>query len=203
MTRAFWSTCYFVIFVLCTGLLGYSWLVFQVEKAREAQQEGDNEKAARFYSRAERPFYVVPGLPQILREDYKNVSLSQVSILYEQNQSEEAFKKLEQISTTAPFITETGEYAFWSGNLLFQRALQTKDPETSVNSAKAALAEYQKGLVAEPNDWDLQYNFELVSHIFLQKERDQKKEQQKVKSILDKMRPVEPSREDLAPEKRG
>jgi hypothetical protein len=43
-----------------------------------------------------------------------------------------------------------------------------------------------------------------VGTIFLQKERSQKKEEQKVKSLLDKMRPTnEPSREDQAPEKRG
>jgi hypothetical protein len=193
-----------LILIVSVGLLGYSWLILQMEKAQKARQEGDIPRAASLYARAEKPFYVVPGLPHVLRGDYKNVSLGQVSILYEQNQSEDAFQKLEQISTTAPFVIETGEYAFWTGNLLFRRALQTKDPETSVNSAKAALAEYQKGLAAEPGDWDLKYNFELLSHIFLQKERDQKKEQQKVKSILDKMRPtVEPSREDLAPEKRG
>ena len=204
MRKILGPVCYFLIFIVSAALIGYGWLILQIEQAQRAQQRGDIQTAAKIYARAETPFYFVPWLARVLKEEYKSVSLSQVSILYEQNRAEEAFKKLEQISTTAPSLTESGEYAFWTGNLLFRQALQTKDPEASVNAAKSALSEFQKGLAAQPEDWDLKYNYELVSTIFLQKDRNQKKEEQKVKSLLDKMRPTnEPSREELAPEKRG
>ncbi|MGH7846699.1 MAG: hypothetical protein ACREQW_16245 [Candidatus Binatia bacterium] len=204
MRKVLGPVCYFLIFIGSAALLGYGWLILRIDQAQRAQQRGDTETAAKIYSQAETPFYFVLGLARVLREEYKNVSLSQVSILYGQNRTEDAFKKLEQISTTAPLLMESGEYAFWTGILLFRQALQTKDPEASVNAAKSALSEFQKGLAAQPEDWDLKYNYELVSTIFLQKERSQKREEQKVKSLLDKMRPTnDPSGEDLAPEKRG
>jgi hypothetical protein len=202
--KIFGPVFYFLIFIVSAGLIGYGWLVLQVEQAQKAQQRGDGDTASNLYTRAETPFYFVPWLGRLLKREYKNVAFSQITILYEQNRTEEAFKKLEQISTTAPALTESGEYSFWTGNLLFRQALQTKDPEAAVNAAKSALSEFQKGLAAQPEDWDLKYNYELVSTVFLQKERSQKKEEQKVKSLLDKMRPTnEPSREDMAPEKRG
>jgi hypothetical protein len=193
---------YLLVFVVSAGLIGYSWVMLQVERAQKAQREGERDLAARIYAQAERPFQLVPWLPAILREAYKSVSLSQVEILYAENRTDDAFEKLEQISATLPSLAESGEYSFWAGNLLFRRALQTKDPETSFNAAKGALSEYQKGLAAEPNDWDLKYNFELISQIF--QKGDRSKDDQKVKSLVDKMRQTnEPSREELAPEKRG
>jgi hypothetical protein len=202
MKRLFTPLFYFVIFIVSVGLIGYGWLILQTQAAQTAHQQGDIQGATQIYGRAEKVFYFIPWLSRILPEEYKEVSLRQVAILYEQNRSDEAFEKLEQISITAPSLTESGEYSFWTGNLLLRRALQTKDPETSVNAAKAALSDYQKGLAAQPDDWDLKYNFELVSQLF--QKGDKSKDEQKVKSLVDKMRQQnEPSREELAPEKRG
>ena len=202
MKRLLTPLFYFVIFIVSVGLIGYGWLILQTQAAQTAHQQGDIQGATQIYGRAEKVFYFIPWLSRILPEEYKDVILRQVAILYEQNRSDEAFEKLEQISITAPSLTESGEYSFWTGNLLLRRALQTKDPETSVNAAKAALSEYQKGLAAQPDDWDLKYNFELVSQLF--QKGDKSKDEQKVKSLVDKMRQQnEPSREELAPEKRG
>jgi len=202
MKKLFSPVFYFVIFIVSVSLIGYGWLVLQTQAAQTAHEQGDILGATQIYGRAEKVFYFIPWLSRILPEEYKDVSLRQVAILYEQDRSDEAFEKLEQISITAPSLTESGEYSFWTGNLLLRRALQTKDPETSVNAAKAALSEYQKGLAAQPDDWDLKYNFELVSQLF--QKGDKSKDQQKVKSLVDKMRQQnEPSREELAPEKRG
>jgi hypothetical protein len=65
------------------------------------------------------------------------------------------------------------------------------------------MSEYQRGLAAQPGDWDLKFNYELVRGILAQPERDRKAQEQKVKSIIDKMRPHEPSQQQVAPEKRG
>jgi tetratricopeptide (TPR) repeat protein len=202
MKKLFSPVFYFVIFIVSAGLMGYAWIILQTQAAQTAHEQGDIEAAARIYGRAEKVFYFIPWLSRILPEEYKDVSLRQVAILYEQDRADEAFEKLEQISITAPSLTESGEYSFWTGNLLLRRAFQTKDPESSVNAAKAALSEYQKGLAAQPDDWDLKYNFELVSQLF--QKGDKSKDEQKVKSLVDKMRQQnEPSREELAPEKRG
>ena len=202
MKKLFSPIFYFVIFVVSAGLIGYGWIILQTQAAQTAHEQGDIEAAAQIYGSAEKVFYFIPWLSRILPEEYKDVSLRQVAILYEQDRADEAFEKLEQISITAPSLTESGEYSFWTGNLLLRRAFQTKDPESSVNAAKAALSEYQKGLAAQPDDWDLKYNFELVSQLF--QKGDKSKDEQKVKSLVDKMRQNnEPSREELAPEKRG
>ena len=202
MKRLFTPFFYFVIFIVSVGLIGYGWLILQTQAAQTAHEQGDIQGASQIYGRAEKIFYFIPWLSRILPDEYRDVSLRQVAILYEQDRSDEAFEKLEQISITAPSLTESGEYSFWTGNLLLRRALQTKDAEASVNAAKAALSEYQKGLAAQPDDWDLKYNFELVSQLF--QKGDKSKDEQKVKSLVDKMRQQnEPSREELAPEKRG
>ena len=89
------------------------------------------------------------------------------------------------------------------GNVLFRQAIESKDGETATNSLKAALSEYQRGLAQQPDDWDLKFNYELVRNILAQPDRDRKSQEQKVKSIMDKMRPQDPSQQQMAPEKRG
>jgi HKD family nuclease len=98
---------------------------------------------------------------------------------------------------------ESGDYAFWMGNLLFRQATESKNPETSLNALKAALSEYQKGLAAKPEDWDLKFDYELVRSIFAQQDRNKEKQQQQIKTLIEKMRPQDPSQQQLAPEKRG
>jgi hypothetical protein len=131
------------------------------------------------------------------------MNLNEVAILYSQRKYQDALAKLETLPADAPSVVENSEYSFWMGNLLFRQAVESKNPETSVNSLKAALSEYQKGLVAQPDDWDLKFNYELVRHIFSQKDQSRQQQEQKVKTLIEKMRPQEPSRQELAPEKRG
>lgn len=194
---------YFLIFIVSTGSLAYGWLLWHMDRAQKAVVRGDAEGAIETYARLESIFHRVPWMPRILEEQYKDVSFNQISILYSRGKDDEALKKLEQLPAYAPSLAESGEYSFWMGNLLFRQAARTEDPEGSVSALKAALSEYQRGLAAHSDDWDLKYNYELVRTIFSQRDRDKKKEEQKVKSILDKMRPTDPSRQDVAPEKRG
>jgi hypothetical protein len=89
------------------------------------------------------------------------------------------------------------------GNVLFRQALESKDPETSGKTLTSALSEYQRGLAAQPDDWDLKFNYELLRNLLAQPDRDRKAQEQKVKSIIDKMRPTDPTQKQMAPEKRG
>jgi hypothetical protein len=142
-------------------------------------------------------------LAQIFVAEHKQASLNQVAILYSQRKSAEALTKLEELPARAPALVDSADYGFWMGNVLFRQALESNDAETVANSLKAALSEYQRGLAAEPDDWDLKFNYELVRSILAQPERDRKAQEQKIKSIIDKMRPQEPARQQVAPEKRG
>jgi hypothetical protein len=129
--------------------------------------------------------------------------LNQVAILYSQRKNGDALAKLEQLPSDAPELVESADYLFWMGNVLFRQALESKDPETSVKTLTSAMSEYQRGLAAQPDDWDLKFNYELLRSMLAQPDRDKKAQEQKVKSIIDKMRPTDPTQKQMAPEKRG
>ena len=197
------ATGYLFFLLLSLGLLGYGWMGRQFEAAQNAFQRGESAAALESYRRAEMPFQKLPWLAKLFKEEYTQVNLNQVAILYNQKQNQEAVEKLEQLPAYLPETAESGDYAFWMGNLLFRQATESKNPEASLNALKGALSEYQKGLAAKPDDWDLKFDYELVRAIFAKQDRSQEKQEQKVKTILDKMRPQEPSQQQMAPEKRG
>jgi tetratricopeptide (TPR) repeat protein len=194
---------YLFLLLLSLGLMGYGWTMRQFETAQNAFHQGDIAGAIESYRRAEMPFQKLPWLAQLFREEYAQVNFNQVAILYHQKQNQEALEKLEQLPTHLPALAESGDYGFWMGNLLFRQATESKNPEASLNALKAALSEYQKGLAAQPDDWDLKFDYELVRSIFAKQDRSQEKQEQKVKSLIDKMRPQDPSQQKMAPEKRG
>ena len=194
---------YLLLLLLSLGLLGYGWMMRQFETAQNAFHQGDSVAALESYRRAEMPFQKFSWLAKLFEEEYTQVNLNQVAIYYNQKQNQEALEKLEQLPTHLPALAESGAYGFWMGNLLFRQATESKNPEASLNALKAALSEYQKGLAAKPDDWDLKFDYELVRSIFAKQDRNQEKQEQKVKSIIDKMRPQEPTQQQMAPEKRG
>lgn len=194
---------YLFLLLLSVGLLGYGWMMRQFESAQNAFHQGDIAGALESYGRAEMPFQKLPWLAKVFKEEYTQVNFNQVAILYNQRQNQEALEKLEQLPAQLPALAESGDYSFWMGNLLFRQATESKNSEASFNALKAALSEYQKGLAAKPDDWDLKFDYELVRSIFAKQDRSQEKQEQKVKSIIDKMRPQEPTQQQLAPEKRG
>jgi hypothetical protein len=194
---------YLLVFLISAGLIGYGWLTFELDHAHRAFSRGDLAGAMAIYARAERPLHQLPWLTQILPEEHKQASLNQVAILYRQQKNTDALAKLEEIPAYASDLVESADYLFWMGNVLFRQALQSKDPETSAKTLTSAMSEYQRGLAAQPEDWDLKFNYELLRSMLAQPDRDRKAQEQKVKSIIDKMRPTDPSQKQLAPEKRG
>ena len=196
-------TSYLLVFLISSGLIAYGWLMLQFDTAQKALRRGDLSQAMEIYAPVETAFHKIPWLPDLLKSEYKHLSFNQVSVLYSQSKNQEALAKLEQLTAHAPALAESSDYSFWMGNLLFRQAAESKDPETSVNALKTAMSEYQRGLASQPDDWDLKFNYELVRKVFLQQGRDRQKQEQKVKSIIEKMRPREPSPQEIAPEKRG
>jgi tetratricopeptide (TPR) repeat protein len=192
-----------LVLLTALGLFAYAWLNFELDRAKTAFDQGDLERALRIYSRVEQPFQSLPWLAQVFVDEHKQASLNQVAILYNQRKNADALSKLEELPAYAPALVDSADYGFWMGNVLFRQALESSDSETVSNSLKAAMSEYQRGLAIEPDDWDLKFNYELVRSILAQPDRDRKAQEQKIKSIIDKMRPQEPSRQQVAPEKRG
>jgi tetratricopeptide (TPR) repeat protein len=203
-TRTYAKTLgYVFLFIISVALIGYGWMMQQFERAQNAYRQGDSVRALEFYGGVESPFQKLPWMSALFKEEYEHLNLNAVAILYSQGKYQEALAKLEKLPADDPSLVETGDYSFWMGNLLFRQAVESKNPESSVNALKGALSEYQKGLVAQPDDWDLKFNYELMRHIFAQQDRNRQQQEQKVKTLIEKMRPQEPSRQELAPEKRG
>jgi len=194
---------YLLVFLISAGLMGYGWLTFELDRGQKALAKGDLAGAMEAYARAERPFQELPWLAQLLPEEHKQASLNQVAILYRQRRNSEASAKLEQIPAQSAALVEDGDYLFWTGTVLLREATETKDPEASGKALKAALSEYQRGLAAQPDDWDLKFNYELLRSMLGQPDRNRKAQEQKVKSIIDKMRPTDPAQKQAPPEKRG
>lgn len=204
MKRLLWPISFLMVFVLSGGLAAYAFWLFQIERGNQAFQRGDSKTATEFYEWAESPFIKFPWLALLLKSEYQKLFFNQVRLLYAKGQDGAVLERLEEGAMRAPFLSEDGEYSFWAGNILLRKALQSKDPEDLATGLKATLAEYHKGLVAQPDDWDLKYNYELVRYLLSAKVQGKKEGEEKAKSILEKMRPkVDPSQEALPPEKRG
>ena len=203
MRKFFWAVFLILVFLCSAGLIGYSWLVFQISRGVAAARHGELETAAGFFELAETPFRKVPWLSRILRDDYGRLTFDQVNVLFAQGEPEVILDRFEEAVRSSPTIKDQGDFSFWMGNLLFRRAVASQDGEEALGYLKSALAEYQRGLAVEPEDWDLKYNYEVIRQIFAQKEQDSKREGEKVKSILDKMRPTQDKKQEIAPEKLG
>jgi len=203
MKKFFWAVFLILVFLCSAGLIGYSWLVFQISRGIAAAHHGELEKAAATFELAETPFRTVPWLSRILEDDYQRLIFDQVNVLFAQGEPDVIFDKFEDAVRSSPTIKDQGDFSFWMGNLLFRRAVASQDGEEALGYLKSALAEYQRGLAVAPEDWDLKYNYEVIRQIFAQKEQASKREGEKVKSILDKMRPTQDKKQQIAPEKLG
>jgi tetratricopeptide (TPR) repeat protein len=203
MRKFLWSGFLILVFLCSAGLIGYSWLVFQMSQGVAAARQGELEKAAAILELAETPFRTIPWLARILEDDYNRLIFDQVNLLFAQGDQEVIFDKFEEAVRNSPAIKDQGNFAFWTGNLLFRRAVTSQDGEEALGYLKSSLAEYQRGLAVAPEDWDLKYNYEVVRQILAQKGQEGKKEGEKVKSILDKMRPPQEKKQEIAPEKLG
>jgi tetratricopeptide (TPR) repeat protein len=203
MKKFLWSGFLILVFLCSAALIGYSWLVFQMSRGVAAVRQGELEKAAAILESAETPFRTIPWLSRVLENDYNRLVFDQVNVLFAQGDQEVILDKFEEAVRNSPAIKDQGNFAFWTGNLLFRRAATSQDGEEALGYLKSSLAEYQRGLAVAPEDWDLKYNYEVVRQILAQKGQDGKREGEKVKSILDKMRPAQEKKQEIAPEKLG
>jgi tetratricopeptide (TPR) repeat protein len=192
-----------VLLLVSLALLAYGAWLLRLERGARAAERGELDAAANMYAAAER--WIAPAFASLFPGHYSRSVFPQVGLLFNQGKVDEASGKLEQAATAAPSVIERPEYGFWSGNILLRRAVGGEDPEAIMKNLFAAGEQFRKGLAAAPDDWDLKYNYELVQYMIAQQELDNKKEESKIKSILERMRTVtEPGeKEPPPPEKRG
>lgn len=187
------------------ALAAYGAWLLQLERGARAAARGELDAAAEIYAGAERPFTYLPVLARVSTEHYSRVVFPQVALFYARGKTDEAIGRLERAANRAPALAEHREFGFWSGNVWLRRALASKDADVIVKNLNTAAAQYRQGLEAAPWDWDLKHNYELVQSILARQERDRKKEEARLKSILERIRTItEPGQKELPPpEKRG
>ncbi|MEA2992875.1 MAG: hypothetical protein QOD40_1795 [Alphaproteobacteria bacterium] len=192
-----------VVLLLSLALLAYGAWLLRLERGARAAERGELDAATNIYASAER--WIAPAFASLFPDHYSRSVFPQVALLYSQRKVDEALGKLEQAATAAPSIIDRPEYGFWNGNILLRRAMDGEDPEVIMKNLFAAGEQYRKALAAAPDDWDLKYNYELVQYLIAQQELENKKEESRIKSILERMRTVtEPGeKEPPPPEKRG
>ena len=123
MKKFFWAVFLILVFLCSAGLIGYSWLVFQISRGVAATRHGELETAAGFFELAETPFRTVPLLSRILKDDYEKLTFAQVNVLFAQGEPEVIFDRFEEAVRSSPTIKDQGDFSFWMGNLLFRRAV--------------------------------------------------------------------------------
>jgi tetratricopeptide (TPR) repeat protein len=193
------------VLLLSLALIGYgSWLL-QLDRGARAIDRGDLDAATEIYASAEHSIAGASALASLFPDHYGRSVFPQVALLYRRGKTDEAMSKLDQAATAAPALIDRPEYGYWSGNVLLRHALDNEDPDVIMKNLYAAGEHYRKSLAAAPADWDLKYNYELVQYLIAQQELENKKEESRIKSILERMRTItEPGeKEPPPPEKRG
>src|SRR4030095_7079090 len=138
MKKFFWAVFLILVFLCSAGLIGYSWLVFQISRGVAAARHGELGTAAGFFEPAGKPFRTVPWLPRILRDDYEKLTFDQVNVLFAEGEPEVIFDRFEEAVRSSPTIKDQGDFSFWMGNLLFRRAVASQDGEEALGYLKSA-----------------------------------------------------------------
>jgi len=165
MKKFFWAVFLILVFLCSAGLIGYSWLVFQISRGVAATRHGELETAAGFFELAETPFRTVSIAVTDSQRRLRKADLCSGQCPVCQGEPEVIFDRFEEAVRSSPTIKDQGDFSFWMGNLLFRRAVASQDGEEALGYLKSALAEYQRGLAVAPEDWDLKYNYEVIRQI--------------------------------------
>ncbi|HEY6400510.1 MAG TPA: hypothetical protein VI479_03825, partial [Blastocatellia bacterium] len=114
MKKFLWSGFLILVFLCSAGLIGYSWMVFQMSRGVAAARQGELEKAAAILESAETPFRTIPWLSRILEDDYNRLIFDQVNVLFARGDQEVIFDKFEEAVRNSPAIKDQGGFAFWT-----------------------------------------------------------------------------------------
>ena len=110
MKKFFWAVFLILVFLCSAGLIGYSWLVFQISRGVTAARHGELRDGARaIFELAETPFRTVPWLSRILKDDYEKLTFDQVNVLFAQGEPEVIFDKFEEAVRSSPAHQRSGE----------------------------------------------------------------------------------------------
>jgi len=142
-----------LVFLCSAGLIGYSWLVFQISRGLPQLVTASLRRRPGFFELAETPFRTVPLLSRILKDDYEKLTFAQVNVLLPRAAGGDLWTGLKRRSEVLPRSKTRG--TFPSGWAIFSFAAQwrARTVRKALGYLKSALAEYQRGLAVAPEDW--------------------------------------------------
>ena len=119
MKKFFWAVFLLLVFLCSAGLIGYSWLVFQISRGVTAARHGELQTARASFELAETPFRTVPWLSRILKGDYEKLTFDQANVLFAQGEPEVIFDRFEEAVRSSPGDQRSGRLFLLDGRSAF------------------------------------------------------------------------------------
>ena len=127
-------------------------------EAAAAVEAGDSTRALAAYQHSTQRFTDMPLAQQILTRDYARATHNQLALLYRAGD----FDGVIESADNAP--PEASPH-FWVGCALFAKSELEEKSEARVEWLSRAKDTFKLALVAEPDDWDTKYNYELSARL--------------------------------------
>lgn len=156
-STGFWA---FMLLTLVCGiglLILAAWLQ-PLQQGARAARSGDPEPALEQYNTAVRRFDSLPPLQQILPRAWTAARVNRYRLLYRLGR----YDTLLEEAAKAPALAAA---RFWSGCVLFRRAVNETDADARHAWLERAGEEFRRALVLAPGDWDTKYNLELTERL--------------------------------------
>jgi len=181
-----------ITLVISLPLLYYGLWIYRFNYANKAFRKGDYQQAMHYYQTAEamlNRFQFLKHLPK-LKDNYQQLVLNQVKVLYAEGRYDEVLKKLEESLKEARYLDFSPEFHFWVGNALFHKTTAEEKLDEVIEGMQLAMDRYLKALKLAPHDWDLKYNYELTKKLVMER-LDMKKKLELLKEIQRRMKEEE------------
>ena len=139
------------------GLVVARWM-HPVAEADASLADGAFENALARYAIAEARFDAVAPVRHLLHAEYDRIVSNQLWLLYRLGRYDDVIEK-------AQGAPEGAEPHFWSGSAFFAKAQAEQKPEARLDWMNRAEEELRRAVEASPADWDVKYDFELVTRL--------------------------------------
>jgi tetratricopeptide (TPR) repeat protein len=149
-----------MVLVLLAGAtaLAYARWTEPIADGDRAIAAGRLEPALAAYARAEARFDRVAGAKQLFAGEYDRVIENELWALYRLGRYDDTIEKADRSpEETMPH--------FWSGCAFFAKALGEEKAEARLGWMTRAEEELRRAVAAQDDDWDVKYDFELVTRL--------------------------------------
>ena len=156
-STGFWAL--MLLTLVCgIGLLILAAWLQPLQQGGRAVRAGDPEPALEQYTTATHRFERLPPLQQILPRAWTATRVNRYRLLYRLGR----YDTLLEEASKSPALAAA---RFWSGCVLFRRAVSETDADARHAWLERAGEEFRRALELDPGNWDSKYNFELTERL--------------------------------------